>query len=246
MLPRPPRLVIFDKDGTLIDFQKMWGQWANGFAQRLSNQLAVDLHHDILDLYGVDPSTLRIDPQGALSISPMATMQQLVVQHIMPYCADTAQAYQIVQHAWQPPNPTVSVFPLADLSRLFGQLRQQGVVIAVATADNRAPTQATLMHLGVMHHVAALACADDPYMPPKPAPDKIWAVCQAVGIPPHDAIMIGDTPADMQMGRNAGVMAQIGVTSGVSTAQELAPWASWVMPTVADVWHYWPHRAGSL
>jgi phosphoglycolate phosphatase-like HAD superfamily hydrolase len=54
--------------------------------------------------------------------------------------------------------------------------------------------------------------------------------------------MIGDTPADMQMGKNAGVMAQIGVMSGVSTAAELAPWASWVMPTIADLWQFWPNQ----
>jgi phosphoglycolate phosphatase len=243
MLPRPPRLVIFDKDGTLIDFQRMWGHWASAFAERISQQIAVDVRQDILQLYGVDPQSLRIDPQGALSISPMATMQQMVVQHIMPYCSDMAQAYQIVQQAWQPPNPTANVYPLADLPQLFHQLRQLGVVIAVATADNRQPTIATLTHLGIMQHVAALACADDPQMPPKPAPDKIWAVCHAVGVHPQDAIMIGDTPADMQMGRNAGVMAQIGVTSGVSTAAELTPWASWVMPTVAEVWQYWPRQS---
>jgi phosphoglycolate phosphatase-like HAD superfamily hydrolase len=242
MLPRPPRLVIFDKDGTLIDFQRMWGYWAGAFAERISQQIAVDVRHDVLHLYGVDPHSLRIDPQGALSISPMATMQQMVVRHIMPYCSDMAQAYQIVQQAWQPPDPTMNVHPLADLPLLFGQLRQLGVLIAVATADNRQPTVATLTHLGVGQHVAAFACADDPHMPPKPAPDKIWAVCQMLDVHPHDAIMIGDTPADMQMGRNAGVMAQIGVTSGVSTADELQPWASWVMATIADVWHYWPRQ----
>ncbi|MFZ9856714.1 MAG: HAD family hydrolase [Roseiflexaceae bacterium] len=240
VLSRPPRLVIFDKDGTLIDFQRMWGYWAIAFAERISQQIVVDVRQDVLQLYGVDPQSLRIDPQGALSISPMATMQQMVVQHIMPYCSDMTQAYQIVQHAWQPPDPTVNVYPTADLLHLFGQLRQRGVIIAVATADNRQPTIATLAHLGVMHYVAALACADDSNMPPKPAPDKIWAICRAVGLHPHDAIMIGDTPADMQMGHNAGVMAQIGVTSGVSTAHELTPWASWVIPTVADIWQLWP------
>lgn len=243
MLPRAPRLVIFDKDGTLIDFQRMWGQWAVAFAERLSQQIAVDVRHAILTAFGVDPQSLKIDPQGALSISPMATMQQIAVSQIMPYCSDMVQAYQIVLESWQPPIPTANLYPLADLPQLFGQLRQLGVYIAVATADNRQPTMATLAYLGVIHHVSAFACADDVNMPPKPAPDKIWAVCQSVGVHPCDAIMIGDTPADMQMGRNAGVMAQIGVTSGVSSADELAQWASWVMPTIADIWQFWPRQS---
>lgn len=240
MLTHPPRLVIFDKDGTLIDFQKMWGSWAVQFAERLSQQLAVDIRHDILDAFGVDPHTIRIDPQGALSISPLATMQQLTVHRIMPYCQDLAQAYHVVQQLWIPPDPTVNVVPIGDIAALFARLHQRGVVIAVATADNRQPTLATLAHLGVAHYVAALACADDPHMPPKPAPDKIWAICQTVGVHPREAIMIGDTPADMQMGANAGVMAQFGVLSGVSQHADLAPWATAVMPTVADVWQFWP------
>lgn len=242
MLPRPAKLVIFDKDGTLIDFHQMWGRWADAFAQRVSQQVATDVHHALMHLYGVDPHTFRIDPHGALSISPMATMQQMAVQLIMPYCSDMGQAYTIVQHAWQPPNPTEHVTPLADLLALFTQLRQLGVLIAVATADNRQPTMATLHHLGLLPHVAALACADDPNMSPKPAPDKIYAICRSLGVHPQDAIMIGDTPADMQMGRNAGVMAQLGVTSGVSNAAELAQSATWVMPSVAHLWQYWPRQ----
>ena len=35
-LAQPPQVVIFDKDGTLIDFRRMWGNWAVQFAQRMS------------------------------------------------------------------------------------------------------------------------------------------------------------------------------------------------------------------
>lgn len=241
MLPRTPKLVIFDKDGTLIDFQNMWGTWADAFAHRVSQHLAVDLHDAILVCFGVHPQTLRIDPQGALSIAPMATMQQLVITQIMPYCRDMAQAHDIVQQTWQPPNPTQHVHPLADLSRLFGALHQRGVLIAIATADNRQPTIDTLEYLGIHRYVSAYACADDLQMPPKPAPDKIWAICRTLNVHPQDAIMIGDTPADMQMGHNAGVMAQIGVVTGVSRFDELQPWATSVMPSVAELWHIWPN-----
>ena len=240
MLPRAPQLVIFDKDGTLIDFQQMWGRWAIGFAQRMSVAIGHDVQAAFAEAYGYNPATAHIDPTGRLAIASMATMQQVAVQIVVPYGIAVGDAYVLVQQAWQPPDPAHEAVPLVDVLALFTAIRARGAQIAVATADNREPTLATLAYLGVAPLVGAVACADDVGMAPKPAPDKILAVCKSLGVDPADAIMLGDTPADMQMGHNAGVMAQIGVTSGLSRASELQPYAHWVVPTVADLWQYWP------
>lgn len=240
MLTTTPALVIFDKDGTLIDFQHMWGRWASNFALRVSTMIDDDVQVAITTAFGYDVTTQRIDPRGALAIASMATMQQMVVRVIAHRCASPARALQIVQAAWQPPDPTREAQPLADLVQLFTAIHARGANIAIATADDRAPTIATMRHLGLHTMIQAYACADDVGVAPKPAPDKILAVCRTVGVAPAQALMIGDTPADMQMGRNAGVLAQIGVTSGLSSHADLAPLASWTMATVADLLTYWP------
>lgn len=240
MFPRAPKLVIFDKDGTLIDFQQMWGRWAIGFAERMSVAIGHDVRAAFAEAYGYDPATAHIDPTGRLAIAGMAHMQQVAVQIVVPHGVSVANAYVMVQQAWQPPDPTREAVPLVDVLALFTAIRAKGAQIAVATADNRAPTLATLAHLGVADLVGAVACADDAGVAPKPAPDKIFAVCRALGVTPHDTIMLGDTPADMRMGHNAGVMAQIGVTSGLSRAVDLQPFTSYIAPTVAALWQYWP------
>ncbi|MFM7679141.1 MAG: HAD family hydrolase [Roseiflexaceae bacterium] len=240
MLTHAPALVIFDKDGTLIDFQHMWGQWAHAFAIRLSQALGHDVYLQVATAYAFDASSGYIDPRGPLAIATMATMQQMAVLIVAPYCASQAAALQLVQHAWQPPDPTREAQPLADLVALFTAIRSHGVAIAIATADNRAPTVATMQHLGLASMIDAFACADDVGVAAKPAPDKIYAICRQLRIQPADCIMIGDTPADMQMGRNAGVMARIGVTSGLSTATDLHADASWIMPSVGHLFAYWP------
>ena len=242
MLTQSPALVIFDKDGTLIDFQQMWGRWAKQFAARVSDAITHDVNATIASVFGYDQATTYIDPRGPLAIASMARMQQMAVEVIRPFCASIPDAYHIVQSAWQPPDPTRDVIPLADLNALFTQIQACGALIAIATADNRAPTLATMEALGVHGFIVAVACADDPGVAAKPAPDKIYAICRELSIAPHHAIMIGDTPADMQMGQNAGVMAQIGVTSGLSTHTDLAPYATWVMPTIAHLVDYWPTR----
>jgi len=47
--------------------------------------------------------------------------------------------------------------------------------------------------------------------------------------------MVGDSVADLQMGRAAGVGWNVGVTSGVSPAGLLAPFADMILTNVGDL-----------
>jgi phosphoglycolate phosphatase-like HAD superfamily hydrolase len=139
-----------------------------------------------------------------------------------------------IQAGWHIPDPVALARPLADLPALFGALRARGLRIAVATTDDRAPTLATLEALGIAPLVDALACGDDG-RPIKPAPDAILALCQQLGVAPAQAAMVGDTTADLRMGRAAGAGLTIGVLSGVGSAELLAPLADLLLPSVAEL-----------
>jgi phosphoglycolate phosphatase len=104
----------------------------------------------------------------------------------------------------------------------------------VATADNHAPAAATLAGLGVASLVEAIIGADDG-LPVKPAPDAVLEICRRLGVTPAQAVMIGDTPVDMQMGRSAGAGLVVGVTSGVYPAELLTPYADVVLPSIAGL-----------
>ena len=56
----------------------------------------------------------------------------------------------------------------------------------------------------------------------KPAPDAILALCQALRTTPDRVAVIGDAPADMAMGRAAGVGLVIGVRTGIGSDGDLA------------------------
>jgi phosphoglycolate phosphatase-like HAD superfamily hydrolase len=129
------------------------------------------------------------------------------------------------------PDPVATARPLVDLPWLFTTLRSLGLKIAVATSDDRTPTEATLAGLDVAHLVDALACADDG-LPLKPAPAKVLSICDRLDISPAKAVVIGDNVDDLRMGRAAGVGLAIGVLSGVSPAAMLAPSADLILPTV--------------
>ena len=229
-----PALVIFDKDGTLIDFNAMWGVWLTELAQKLELAAQQPVAAQLFAVLGFDPNSGLIDPYGHLAITPMAILQELTVEVMLRSGLSRSAAEALVAAAWEPPDPVELAYPLVDLPVLFSSLKTCGLQIAVATTDDRAPTIATLAKLGLDSWVTATICADEG-TPVKPAPDMVVAVCQALDIPPAKTVVVGDTIADLQMGRAAGAGLVVGVLSGVSPAAILAPYADILLPSVAEL-----------
>lgn len=228
-------LAIFDKDGTLIDFQLMWSGWVRELADRIAaahgGRRLDDLLHDVM---GVDVETGRVLPHGGLAATPMIRLRTSVVDAIVGAGVASDEAERIVDAAWHAPDPVVLARPVADLRALFAGLRAAGIRIAVATSDDRAPTERTLAHLGVADAVEAISCADDGY-PVKPSPDAVHRICRTLGVPEARTAVIGDSPADLAMGRAAGAGLLVGVLTGVGDRRTLAALADLVLDSVAEL-----------
>ena len=227
-------LVVFDKDGTLIDFHAMWGGWARSIGDRLDGATRRPVAGDVFAAIGFDPSTGRVLAGAPLAVATMAEIREVVAAVVRRWCPSVAAARQAVEAAWFEPDPAATAVPLADLPALFAALRAEGRTIAVATTDDRAPTEASLRALGIRGDVSAIACGDDG-VGVKPDPAMLLALCATVGIPPERTAVIGDTPADLAMGRAAGAGRVIGVLSGVGGRAELAPRSDAVLESVAEL-----------
>ena len=128
--------------------------------------------------------------------------------------------------------------PLADLPRLFSALRSAGHLLAVSTSDSRSNTLPQLRALGVdalLHHVQ---CSDDAGVEPKPNALNVLRLCSLLNVDPRETAIVGDTPADLRMGRSAKLALCVGVLSGVGRERELAPLADFLLPSVG---HLLPH-----
>lgn len=211
----------------------MWGGWARTLGNRLDGSVRRPVAGDVFAALGFDPSSGRVAPGGPLAIGTMAQIEDLLATLLRRWCPSVAAARRAVEAAWSIPDPVATAVPLTDLGALFTRARTGGRRIAVVTTDDRAPTEETLRHLGVREQVAALVCGDDGF-PVKPAPDAVFALCQALGTVPERVAVVGDSGADIAMGRSAGAGLVIGVRSGLGRDEDLAA-ADAVIDSVADL-----------
>ena len=98
--------------------------------------------------------------------------------------------------AAQPILPGVEDY-IADAQRL-------GLRLAVASSSARAWVAGHLTRLGLHDHFAALACADD-VVRTKPDPALYLAALAALGLEPHEAIALEDSPNGIAAAKRAGL-----------------------------------------
>ena len=196
-------LVIFDKDGTIIEFGSMWSGWAVAIADALRATVGRSVDEPLFAMLGYDAATGMVLPGGGLAATPMARLRERTRDVLVGEGLTGAQADRALAAAWHAPDPVGLARPLADLQALFGSLRDAGRQVAIATSDDREPTERTLEAFGLTGLVDAVVCADDG-IAVKPAPDMVLSVCADLAIAPDRTAVVGDSaagPADGASGR---------------------------------------------
>jgi len=227
-------LLVFDKDGTLIEFHLMWGGWVGELARRLEAATGLALRDGLYELLGVDQETGMVLAHGLMAATPMRRIREVVESYLSDAGAGPAAAAVAVERAWHAPDPVALAEPITDLPALLGRLRARVPTFAIATSDDRGPTERTLAALGIASEFAALSCADDG-RPTQPAPDPVLHLCAALGVPPERTAVVGDAPADLRMGRAAGAGRVIAVLTGVGDRALLEPLADVVLDSIEEL-----------
>ena len=226
-----PQAIIFDKDGTLIDFDAMWGNWTLQLADRLQAAVGLDVRQALCECYGYDMARRKILPDGKLTCTPMWGLRELMVEVVTSLRVPTTEASCAVARAWHVPDPVTLARPFTDIQKLFLNIHKLGIEIALATTDDREPTCAMLEAFGVTDLITTMVCADDGIQA-KPAPDMVTTICRRMNVRPGSVIVVGDTVADLQMARSAGAGYVIGVLSGVGSLANLTPLADILIDTI--------------
>ena len=236
-----PRLVVLDKDGTLMAFEKLWHTWFRYALRILGQKIALsdELIAALAGTLGYDPQTDEWDPAGPLTIASTGEVGLLIASQVYRHSElDWTQALMAVQQATAQARAELPLEellePIGDVRGTLERLHKQGILIAVATTDDRADTMRGLAALGIAGLMTAVVCGDDG-IPLKPDPEMALEICRRAKVAPGEAIMVGDTVADLEMARRAGYALAVGVSSGASSAELLARYADVVIPNIEAI-----------
>ncbi len=219
------RAVLFDKDGTLFDFQATWGAWSRGMIEAESEGDPW-VARRLADALGYDLATSRFRPDSVAIASTTATVAEILRPLLpRPVAHDDLVARM---NARAEDAPQVEAAPLREV---LGRLKGMGLRLGVATNDGEAPARAHLR--GVLDLLDFVAGYDSGWGG-KPAPGQLLAFAEAVGVEPGACAMVGDSLHDLAAARAAG-MVGVGVLTGPALREALAPAAEAVLGSVAEL-----------
>ncbi len=222
--------IVLDKDGTLIDFEHTYGRRTADWIHALVKAVPGENSHAQLfaNTIGYDWARQKVLPDGPIAIvtgSKLVTLAAGVLyQQGLPWHQAERVAIETIQQTLGAPIKAAEIRPIGDVLGTVNRLRKAGVLLAIATGDDREPTMETLSLLGITEDVAMIVCGDDP-LPEKPDSAVLQSIAAKLGISTEHMLMVGDTINDMLTGKNADVAGSIGVTGSTGDPAALVDYA---------------------
>jgi phosphoglycolate phosphatase len=229
------RGILFDKDGTLIDYWRTWvpiNRRVALFAARGDPALAAEL----LRLGGHDPASDRITPGTVLAAGSVDDIADAFAAHLGPHTPPGLAAG--IEAIFRAGGAAHSVLIDGARTTLVG-LRERGLRLGIATNDSVGGLEASLAGHDILHLFDFTVGCDSGFGA-KPDPRMALAFCAAAGLEAEAVAVVGDAVHDLAMGRAAGVGLTVGVLSGTSRRADLAALADLILDSINDL----PARPG--
>jgi phosphoglycolate phosphatase len=225
------RGIVFDKDGTLLDFNRTWlpiylyaaNEFAGGVAALAEQLLA---HH------GFDATRSRFQSGSLLA----AGNNHQIADAWASQLRQPAQVEAIARRLNEifRDQGRIQATPVNGLAGTLKQLKNCGYILGVATADSHQGIINTLQSFDVLDQFDFLAGYDSGHGV-KPEAGMVSAFCKQTGIPSEQVVVVGDNRHDIEMGRNANAGICVGVLTGTSERSDLETIADIVLDDITSL-----------
>jgi phosphoglycolate phosphatase len=229
------RAVLFDKDGTLLDFDSTWRPVADRLMEETVRMLGLDGGGiaSVRDALGIREKGFTPD-----SVFVQGTAGEILSAALGVLRLDPARAAEVGNRLKDCYMQSVCEGSFhssmaTGVPQLVSRLRAGGYRVGIATSDLAEATMHFLDSSGLQGLIDYVGC-DDGVTPPKPAAAMAERMCGMLGLEPREVAMVGDSLTDMEFARNAGLGCAVYLTSSYRNA-EAAAMADIVLSGVHEV-----------
>jgi HAD superfamily hydrolase (TIGR01509 family) len=140
-----------------------------------------------------------------------------------------AQTYRRLFHIY---NIEGAVVLYPNVIETLAELKNRGYILTIASSRSRASLNNYINDLGISPIISYVLGADD-VVEGKPNPEPVIRTLEHFGFKPEEAIVVGDTVFDVEMGLNAGTKT-CGVTYGNGSRESISA-ADWIIDDFAQL-----------
>ncbi len=230
------KAIIFDKDGTLLDFDSFWVT-VSAYAVReiLTKVQTVSIsEEEILSALGVHDNSADIN--GVLCYGTYSQMGREIYRVLKKYgCGiSEGETVKLTVKAFHSNADKGIVKPTGDnLPDILRKLKGLGIRLAVVTTDDPFVTDKCLETLRINSFFDAVY-TDNGNFPPKPDPFCVDDFCDKTGIGRSEIVMVGDTLTDARFAENSGIRF-IGISKNENNKKYLERVTDTVISDIAQV-----------
>jgi phosphoglycolate phosphatase len=194
-IPVPPRAVVFDLDGTLVD----------AYAA-IHDALGV-----VLEAFGRAP-VAREETRRMVGLG----LENLVTKAVG--AENLAEGVRLFRERYEAVGiESTRLLPGAE--RVTRSLFENGIGLAIVSNKPARFTRPLLEAFGLSGRFGFIAGPDDGF-PPKPAPHMVFMALGTLGVAGRDAVFVGDMPVDIATARAAQTPI-VALPTGSATREEL-------------------------
>jgi HAD superfamily hydrolase (TIGR01549 family) len=226
--------ILFDKDGTLLEFDRTWRPIATQVVEEVAR------FYDFKDKVALKESIglyeNRIEPAGSLSAGTNkdVALDMLEVLKKEGIKLSDEEHIKWSTQVFNKVAASLPFYPVVGVIETIRKLKEKGYYIGLSTADSVENAKLFLEKTGLSIYFDYIG-ADDGIINPKPAPDYMDNFCKQYNLKPSEVVVVGDTMTDMNFGINSGAGLIVGVLSGTGTISLLGDSANIIIKSVKDL-----------
>lgn len=214
------KLIIFDKDGTLINHDKLFIPWFKAVIHNM--EPIIPNINEVYKYLGYIEKENRFLSNSVVARGTNDDIRNSITEYIIQNSeTDIKTVRTYINKYWKEPDfNDKDLETYGNLVNIFAEIRNMNIKIAICTSDDRNPTNKMIELTGINDFIDIYVCGND-HISSKPSPEPIWKICHKLNIKPSETIMVGDTMSDLHAGINARCGKIISVLTGGYTCEEL-------------------------